>query len=1783
MKILKAILPLLFLLSSAVCAADYMDYKRANQKKYSLIDEKDEIYQQFDAYDSQFSNIHSIGPSGVIYSSGTDMPSFEQHIPEKSVQEIAGSEVLNYLNSNVFTNLGYSTEKWQKKDTIEDGYGAKESSETAKGAQEELPPGIITELPFESQLSLSGRKLIGIDYSARKYDKEEDGKRKNTSSLNMDQELQMRIFGRVGNRLDINVDYDDTVDKKDISLVYKGQPGEFIQEAAFGDISVTLPSTEFMGYSKELFGLKVDTRYQGFNMNAFFSKTKGASEIKRFEGNTQLERKTIADTEYIRMKYFSIKDPNLLPSKPIKSGTARVYLDYQRIDPNLNISITTSTPLNYLKNSVSPGNEYRGNFVLLVAGQDYTIDYNTGILTFRNQLTNNYVVAIDYQYTDNTWLSSGGLTQSTPLIIKDINNTTDTLTGHTMELKTYYNLGSLKIIRDNGRGNFTLEVKDLNGDTPSIINPGGKAVPAYPSTITVDFENGVFNLTPVDGEPLADDLYTLNNHRYNFITEYQYVVKILTLRPDIVPQSEKVVIDGKTLTANIDYIIDYDMGILTIINETMITATSVVDVSYDYSMFGSEAESTLIGTRANLNLTNNISVGGSFLYDFSAKGSVLPDIRSTPTSLMVGEGDVKITDLTIDPLNMTVNASAEYAISSQNDNSSDKALIDSMDSAVYEDSASMIDENWFHSATGNPTVKRNLNELSWKSYDVYLRDISKDLEITDGQKQLVLEVNYDVTTRSQIAIGQKISTSGYDFSKKLYMEVWIKGDGQGAKFAVDYATNINEDADGDGALDTEDKDNNGIISPWEDTGQTYHNIDGSISYIGAHNGRLDTEDLNGNGILDTSEDIAGGIDLNSGALTITDENGVSHSSIDWTGWKRFKIPLDMTSPENWKNIRIVRFRLIRSGGGQSGKIIIGKVAIVGNKWEKEDTNPLNVVSSIGVTDANYVSLLTNSYYQDLYDTDNSTRKDERALNLQYTSDILANSVYSGEALNVSKYDSIRFFVYPKNAQPGDKIIFRAGGNNDNYFEYSLSLTAADMGKWKIVKIDQKGNGSATKWSSADPNAVISVVGTPSLEKVSQISLGVNPSSSTFSGEVWFNEIHVMGSKKINGTAWRAGGNMRWNGNDTVGAISIGADRKAIDRDFQTISAGVYNRDYLEDNAYISFDGFKTGTQMLLPMRANLSKTRTITPDVIDNDSNLISIKDEGTVVTYSGYGETSLDLGVDFPKIAAQYSRAIIDSSEIEQLEDREIISGSLVYNNPVMFPLLPINVTANAQIINSYYKVYPSTPITDSDAFLGLDTFKTYIDISEYHTLEQSEMFSVKLPFKFSKGILFSPSYIINKVKEKNHDFDQEIDYDKTLNQTVGASLVLGLVSWFSPTFTYSINTKENYDVNASTDPANLLIPGQKKYIERSGIGEISWNLNAYDIAPTQYLKSLVFSAYYKLQDSDSYDNVDKDFDSIGFATDKLWIRNNNLMDLMPSYSTNSYIVKSILNRDDIRVNGRYMPFEAFKLKGFLSPLNTVTANFTYTESSENSYVTGTIKDVYTQIWPELLIGMSRIERFFGEIAWMSDTQMNFKYHNKNITTYGVSIAEDRMYGFDYRFKLLKKLDLYFSYENTDTNEDDYDTHGSISDGLSKKIVGQSAFDWGKWRFSLRYENEDQWKTNAEGKYASQVLRNNYLLQINSDMTFPAGIKIPFIKKILPLRNRIIFLSNIKYITQESEANIETDNNTNYGANLSADYEVSKYFRITLGASYERFEYTYNSDLNYTDLAFVSKLTIQF
>ncbi len=1730
---------------------------------------------------------------GTYYSSGAivEKPqkdsNYDLNIPTTTALGIAGEKVLDKLNLNKSTDTVSTDDVSPSTTTVTPSsstVATGEAKEQTEDKDKSLAKKIMDKIPFDSKLLLSGRKLIGVNYSGTIYDTEESGKRANSSDFSMEQELQMKIKGTVGDRLELNVDFDDTQeDKKDIYILYKGKGNEFVREAAFGDINVELPSTEFSGYSKELFGAKVDTQYKGLKTKAFFSKTKGYSESKQFKGSSKMEKKTIADTSYIKYKYYSIiKDP----SKTIRNDTAKVYLDKIRTSVSDYVVITKDTDLYYMKEEPKTA-VYNGNFIKLTAGTDFTIDYTNGILTFKNTLSSEYVVAIDYQYTDGTWLSDE--TGGNPQIIKDTNNS-DSLST---EVHTFYSLGNYQISKYNGRDNFILEVRDLNDTVPSVIdNSGGtpstKPVPKFPnidgyeSNIIVDYDNGVFNLQPITGRPLHDDLYTTNTHKYNFVAQYEYKVKIFNLRPDIVPMSEKVVAKGKTLKINEDYMLDYDVGILTILKDEYITNDTVIDVSYDYSpLGGTSAGSTLVGVRSQYDFTDNISLGGSFIYEFAAEDTELPDIYSTPSSTLVGEVDAKVQNVKITD-SLKVSASGEYAMSKYVQNTTGKAIIESMESAKQEDSFSLIDDNWFYSSTPNGIYAQyDTNAVTWRNYDIEKKEIDKNLEIISGEKQQVMDIDYNLIACDYVSVGQIVSASGYDFSRKLYLEIWIKANFSQVKVRLDLASAINEDSDQNYELDTEDKNGDGIISPWEDIGRDFTNKTAAygISKIGANNGKLDTEDLNRNNILDRYE------------TNLSDFNLEDFADITKTSWQRIQIPLDITTDadkEKWRNIRIARITI--NGSGCTGKLTVGKISVVGNKWTKEQNNALSTseIFSIGRDNPQYVSLITNSYYRDLYDIDSDSKRDEQALAITYDSNtssdtFFAKATYSS-GFDMSNYDKFRFFLYIKNTtavSPNESyFIMRAGGDENNYYQYAIPITDDMKGKWNLLEIKQPGYGANATWDTNDPR--ITKVGEPSLQKIAFLETGIQTNGAD-TGEIWINEIHVTDAKSKDGNAWKADFNIDWDGKGRMGGITVDLHRKSIDKDFETFAPGTYDRDFLEDSVNINFKGVDVAGTQVLPINASITKTKTITPLALQNTSDQVSVLDEGKVVSYTGSVNTVLSAGTDLPKVTLEYNRFIKDTENIERLEDKETISANMVYLNPIDFDLLPTSLVGDYKISNSAYKVYPTEKIEDTNAFLDLDTMRKYMEVEDFLTLEKTETWGLKAPFSFFDKVIFSPAYVITRVNEKNKEYfkDEEIFYDKSLNQDIGASLNFKVAKWFQPNVLYSLNTVETYDLTYSTASATKVYPGQKKAIDRVGTTEFTWNLQAKDIFNTKYLKTLTFTTSYRMQDSDSYTNVDKDFSSIGVATDKLWIRNNPLKEIQPVYSTSSYTVKTILKRDDRRVIGRYNPLEAFNLKGKLLPLKTMTMSFTFTDGAESSYNTGTTKDSYTKIWPDILIGMSRFEKLFGK-SWMSDTQLNLKYNKKTTAVAGISYGDSIMFGGDYKLKVIKKYDLLLAADVTSTKE--YDTEANVLK-LEGKITNwavQIATNVKQWRFSLRYDNSQNWTRNSKGKLATQVFSNAVNGQATSDLLFPTGIKLPLIGNI-PLKNRLLFESNVFYNTQSSAVDVEAANYQNFGLKLSADYEISKNFRFALGTSFSRYLFTYVSEQNYTNMELSSKLTIQF
>jgi len=238
-----------------------------------------------------------------------------------------------------FFLLSFSLYAHENQDTSVDLWSRASSilySTTGFSPSSSFKEGIIdTPLPGGSHLSVRGRKVIGIKYTRFNYLDPLAKEDKPTSTTEIEQKLQVQVRGKIGERISVNVNYDDTVarsQQQKISLIYQGEEDEIIQEVALGDIKLALPQTHFTSYSKSLFGARVKAKWKDFYLTGIGSVTKGISEVKTFTGKTTTEEKEIPDTGYIKRTYFKVffdQEEKYPPNGPFSytPGTVEVWID----------------------------------------------------------------------------------------------------------------------------------------------------------------------------------------------------------------------------------------------------------------------------------------------------------------------------------------------------------------------------------------------------------------------------------------------------------------------------------------------------------------------------------------------------------------------------------------------------------------------------------------------------------------------------------------------------------------------------------------------------------------------------------------------------------------------------------------------------------------------------------------------------------------------------------------------------------------------------------------------------------------------------------------------------------------------------------------------------------------------------------------------------------------------------------------------------------------------------------------------------------------------------------------------------------------------------------------------------------------------------------------------------------------------------------------------------------------------------------------------------------------
>jgi len=1635
--------------------------------------------------------------------------------------------------------ISYSQEEWNKmRDEKEQGLFVEEEEILAPLEAEKVeevrpeeekpvaPPeeGIGIILPFESRLSISGRKMISMKYGAVFYKDEE--KRTTTGTppgvtegFDMDQELQVKIKGQVGRKITVNVDYDDTVeDKRDISVVYKGDPDEVVQEAAFGDITLELPATEFVAYRKSVFGGKVNAQYRKFKLMAIGSQTKGIPEEKKFKGMSTFEKADINDTSYRRRKYYELWNTN------IQSGSELVYIDDRDGTNNQNGAWMTVR-----NDTLSPSTTYYGYFNLQVPGQDYIIDYIKGIITFTKSIYENYVIAVDYR-KDTTWLHDTN--DGKPKILKDEGELLN------QEMMNYYDLGRKKIIQGVEGRDFVVKILDLNRNEVTAFGN------VY-DLIEMDYDEGIMKFkdrTPFD-LPYSDIYYKTNpQHHYIIYVEYKYRQKTYFLRPNIVEGSEKITINGRPLKRDEDYFIDYESGFITFLREEKIDEETEIDITYEYMPFAGLFQETLLGARGEWAPSERFFLGSTLLYSGAAKPATIPSVRAAPGSKFIVDGN---SELSFDPqpfFPFKTKVSGELGWSLNNPNTWGKALIDSMEGVKLIDGMPTDKDVWQIASNpgGVPTVE---GAISWDNEDVRIKEIKPNADVGEDEEQEVLKISYDLTGNTTASIVYPISTRGVDYSQKESLELYVYGDAKGEMLEIRLGS-IAEDADGDGVLDTEDVNGDGTLNVGEDVGWQFSNWtdsdekiylrDGKIGY---KNGKIDTEDLDGDRVGPEPEGFI-----------------VSRSTtVNWPGWQKVSWDLGITTTTalNWTAVKHIRITLKGMGTDVSGTIKIASIGVVGNKWERgvvQSTNPNDefLVGAVNTEDDYDVygrGLLDNKDYKELYgEKPVEEREIEQALSLKYT---LADGATGytkwtfTRAEDYSQYQSLKFFIKnPDYPAKNPTFIMRLGTPSD-YYEFEPRVDRSD---WKLLTInlvDIGGGYEADKMTSEDGS--ITRVGNPILTNIAEIRLMiVNKTGSSISdGKIWVNEIHVTGVRKKEGWARRLGLDC-----ELPGWLTFGGKYWYMDRYFETITVPSKNQDREEISAYTNFNRLN-----YLPLSVNWSKTTTKTPSVVNVAD--LSVRDEGRVVSYQGSASAELRLP-KLPSVGTSYAKGIVERSQPEsKKEESDTYSATLhQYELPIRFFLFPSDIGGSYKRIDTFNK-FTSTAPTQNNFW------------------EFTNDWSGRATFKPVSNLSIIPSYALRKVRERVHT-DGKIERPRSGTQTAGLSSTLYFFEWLKPSLDYSITNSENFIIVTSTS-----IPTEKNFT-RSSSTKLSLPFVANSLFPGfKPVASLNVTSSYELSDGDSYEKIDKNYPIYG----KLWLRGDGL-----GYKTLKGIgvnLKSFSISDTLRIESSWKPLEFLDLKGYLYPFKTISSDIDYTRTQ--SHVGPTVLDSEKRIWPYLDIRMNSVEKFPLLGLAMQDAELMTKYILTKEETKNVSLGKTVDFSEDLRFKVFEDYYLWLTYSNSWNRVTSAPSWQVSREGFSRGYNAQITFTWWTdWRFNLKYGyKKDEGETGGEKTTESRI--HTPSIDVEARLSLPELWKIPIIGKLVRTAGEMRIKGRFSAEIKRSELNVERDNTDTYSALLSSDFSVGTNLMLTVGSGMTFFVNRVLPQNNFFAVDVNTTLTIKF
>ncbi len=706
-------------------------------------------------------------------------------------------------------------------------------------------------------------------------------------SLQMEQISNFNISGTIGSKIFVDVNQDskrqETLANR-IQLRYKGGEDDVIKTIELGNTNLSLPSTRFIGYSQRiqgLFGVKTTAELGGLKLTGIMSQEKSSNKSAQFNAGASASSRIIRDWSYLDNVYFDLTRRDTIFSfadlAPGDSITRwQVFVSYRETsNPNVakvfaDVAVDPYAPTKYAEEFITGTfipycSDLQGcdqaNVLLVHPTEHYVIfdrpvqaSVAVGIfIEYRRRLNDGRDTIISVGNTE-------GGTQENPYRLKLIKHynplphfvTWDYLWRNVYDVGRVDNPDDFKAEIFKGQAQNTSENRDADLDNQNgtlyigllgLDNDNNGVIDAFNQQI-LDRYRGHLRLPsrrPFDSEVLSERVPVIydaapNNQDRQEKSKYYLLVTSATRQSsfqlgqfDIVEGSESVTLNGRTLTRDTDYQINYQSGSITFLNEEALAASSDVKVEYEYAPLITAEKKTLLGMRGEYEVMQNLKVGSTVLYKSEKETDRKPKLGEEQATFLNLDFDasysfesetpsklINLLPLIDTKQSSRITLAGEIGQSAPNPNVKGEASIDDFEGSKERYSLGVLRSGW-----GPIALPEQLDTNSaaparviwYNPYDqVPITDIY-EREVRGGENRtnvLILRVvprdtNGREKNRSFGGIMRPLSPSAYNQEKTRFIEIRMRG--EVGVLHID-AGEISEDLNGNGLKETEDASKN---------------------------------------------------------------------------------------------------------------------------------------------------------------------------------------------------------------------------------------------------------------------------------------------------------------------------------------------------------------------------------------------------------------------------------------------------------------------------------------------------------------------------------------------------------------------------------------------------------------------------------------------------------------------------------------------------------------------------------------------------------------------------------------------------------------------------------------------------------------------------------------------------------------------------------------------------------------------------------------------------------------